>query len=467
MLKSSLRSSSATSSCLFALSLTHTHTHKATNAEMGGGSVGSSTADDDELPCPICMDLTDDVLVGACGYQLMPVDLQDSKEHIEATDNKQHAKSLEPENDCFKKLKNFDVSTTAIDPPSPLVRGSCCHCGQSIHLQSHETPRQQTQQEKLAELSDYGHMTGLLQEIDCLRLGSQDTGRTGPRTAMEEPVLNKKETGYDSIKREGCQSGFKDFESMLSSFMEYSQLKVIAELNNGVRVNSRKNVASIELNKDEELFATAGISRTVEVFHFSSVVNGTAADHGPVAKISRESKLSCLSWNKYMNNQFAVSDYDGIVAVHNVATCQSTIQFNEHEARVWSIDFSHTEPHLLVSGGDSCKVKIWSTKQEASVLTINMKANICAVKYDPGSSVYLAVGSSDHNIYYYDSRKISQAVHKLKGHRKSVSHLEFSSSNNLVSASTDSSLRLWDIEKCASLIHSMSTFHSSVYSEGT
>lgn len=37
------------------------------------------------------------------------------------------------------------------------------------------------------------------------------------------------------------------------------------------------------------------------------------------------------------------------------------------------------------------QVKVWSTKQEASVLTINMKANICAVKYDPGSSVYLAV----------------------------------------------------------------------------
>lgn len=60
----------------------------------------------------------------------------------------------------------------------------------------------------------------------------------------------------------------------------------------------------------------------------------------------------------------------------------------------------------------------------------------------------LQVGSADHNIYYYDSRNIRQALHKLEGHRKSVSHLEFTSSNNLVSASIDSSLRLWDIEKC-------------------
>lgn len=414
--------------------------------------MGSSVAGDyDELSCPICMDVTDDAFAAACGYQLMPVDPQDTKEHIKATDNKQHARSLEPENECFQKLKNFDVSTTATDRPSSLVGGSCCHCGQRILLRSHETPRQRAQQEKLEELSDDGHMMDLLQKIDCLRLGSQDTSQTGPHTAMEGPVLRKEETGYDSMKREGCPSGFKDFKSMLSSFMEYSQLKVIAELNNGVRVDSRKVVSSIELNKDEELFGTAGISKTVEVFHFSSVVNGTAAGHGPVAKISKESKLSCLSWNKYINNQFAVSDYGGIVAVHDAATSQSMIQFKEHDNRVWSIDFSHTEPHLLISGGDGCKVKVWSTKQEASVLTINMRASICTVKYDPGSSVYLAVGSADHNIYYYDLRYVSEPVHKLKGHGKSVSHVEFSSSNNLVSASIDSSLRLWDIKKCAPL----------------
>jgi len=121
----------------------------------------------------------------------MPVDPQDTKEHIKATDNKQHARSLEPENECFQKLKNFDVSTTATDRPSSLVGGSCCHCGQRILLRSQETPRQRAQQEKLEELSDDGHMMDLLQKIDCLRLGSQDTSQTGPHTAMAGPVLRK------------------------------------------------------------------------------------------------------------------------------------------------------------------------------------------------------------------------------------------------------------------------------------
>lgn len=37
------------------------------------------------------------------------------------------------------------------------------------------------------------------------------------------------------------------------------------------------------------------------------------------------------------------------------------------------------------------QVKVWCTKQEASVLNIDMKANICCVKYNPGSSVHIAV----------------------------------------------------------------------------
>lgn len=37
------------------------------------------------------------------------------------------------------------------------------------------------------------------------------------------------------------------------------------------------------------------------------------------------------------------------------------------------------------------QVKVWCTKHEASVINIDMKANICCVKYNPGSSDYIAV----------------------------------------------------------------------------
>lgn len=32
------------------------------------------------------------------------------------------------------------------------------------------------------------------------------------------------------------------------------------------------------------------------------------------------------------------------------------MEYEEHEKRAWSVDFSRTEPSLLVSGSDDCKV---------------------------------------------------------------------------------------------------------------
>ncbi|CAJ1971116.1 unnamed protein product [Sphenostylis stenocarpa] len=202
----------------------------------------------------------------------------------------------------------------------------------------------------------------------------------------------------------------------------------------------------IEFDCDDDLFATAGVSRRIKVFDFSAVVNEPTEAHCPVVEMSTRSKLSCLSWNKYAKNQIASSDYEGIVTVWDVTTRKSLMEYEEHEKRAWSVDFSRTDPSMLVSGSDDCKVKVWCTNQEASVLNIDMKANICCVKYNPGSGNYIAVGSADHHIHYYDLRNISRPVHVFSGHRKAVSYVKFLSNYELASASTDSTLRLWDVK---------------------
>ncbi|KAL6562276.1 hypothetical protein OROGR_003283 [Orobanche gracilis] len=115
------------------------------------------------------------------------------------------------------------------------------------------------------------------------------------------------------------------------------------------------------------------------------------------------------------------------------------MEYEEHEKRAWSVDFSPTEPSMLISGSDDCK--------EASVMSIDMKANICSVKYNPGSSLNVAVGSADHHIHYYDLRKTSRPLYIFSGHRKAVSYVKFLSNDLLASASTDSTLRLWDVKE--------------------
>ncbi|KAG0480033.1 hypothetical protein HPP92_010891 [Vanilla planifolia] len=255
------------------------------------------------------------------------------------------------------------------------------------------------------------------------------------------------EKDANPICREGYNPGLQDFQSVLTTFTRYSRLRVIAELRHGDLFHSANIVSSIEFDRDDELFATAGVSKRIKVFEFSTVVNEPADVHCPVVEMSTRSKLSCLSWNKYSKNVIASSDYEGIVTVWDVNTRQSVMEYEEHEKRAWSVDFSRTEPSMLVSGSDDCKVKVWCTKQEASVFNIDMKANICCVKYNPGSSIYVAVGSADHHIHYFDLRNTSTPVNVFRGHRKAVSYVKFLSSNELASASTDSTLRLWDVKE--------------------
>ncbi|CAL5394006.1 unnamed protein product [Camellia sinensis] len=267
------------------------------------------------------------------------------------------------------------------------------------------------------------------------------------RRQLANHPLKQEERDTNIIHREGYTAGLTEFQSVLSTFTRYSRLRVIAELRHGDLFHSANIVSSIEFDRDDELFATAGVSRRIKIFDFSSVVNEPADVHTPVVEMSTRSKLSCLSWNKFTKNHIASSDYDGIVTVWDVTTRQSVMEYEEHEKRAWSVDFSRTEPSMLVSGSDDCKVKLWCTKQEASVLNINMKANICCVKYNPGSSSHIAVGSADHHIHYYDLRNASQPLHVFSGHRKAVSYVKFLSNDELASASTDSTLRLWDVKE--------------------
>ncbi|KAL9266877.1 E3 ubiquitin-protein ligase COP1-like protein [Drosera capensis] len=242
------------------------------------------------------------------------------------------------------------------------------------------------------------------------------------------------------------QTGLDDFQSVLTNFTRYSRLRVIAELRHGDVFHSANIVSSIEFDRDEELFATAGVSKRIKVFEFNALVNDPTEVHCPAVEMATRSKLSCLSWNKYTKSYIASSDYEGIVTVWDVTTRQSVMECEEHEKRAWCVDFSNTEPSMLVSGGDDCKVKVWCIKQESSVINIGMRANICSVKFNPGSSFHIAVGSADHHIHYYDLRNISQPLLVFNGHRKAVSYVKFMSNNELASASTDSTLQLWDLQ---------------------
>ncbi|TVU35256.1 hypothetical protein EJB05_17134 [Eragrostis curvula] len=242
----------------------------------------------------------------------------------------------------------------------------------------------------------------------------------------------------------------------LCKYLSYSKLKVRAELKHCDLLNSSNLVCSVGFDRDNEFFATAGVNKKIKVFEYNMIVNEHRDIHYPVVEMSNRSKLSCICWNSYMKSHIASSDFEGIVQVWDVTRSQVFVEMREHERRVWSVDFSNVDPTKLVSGSDDGSVKLWDMNQAilflhllyaGSVGTIRTRANVCSVQFQPDSARSIAIGSADHKIYCYDLRNIRIPYCTLVGHSKTVSYVKYLDASTIVSASTDNSLKLWDLSR--------------------
>ncbi|XP_014046096.1 E3 ubiquitin-protein ligase COP1 isoform X2 [Salmo salar] len=238
-----------------------------------------------------------------------------------------------------------------------------------------------------------------------------------------------------------------DFMECLSKFTRYNSVRPLATLSYASDLyNGSSIVSSIEFDRDCDYFAIAGVTKKIKVFEYGTVIQDAVDIHYPVNEMTCNSKISCISWSSYHKNLLASSDYEGTVILWDGFTGQRSKVY-QHEKRCWSVDFNLMDPKLLASGSDDAKVKLWSTNLDNSVASIEAKANVCCVKFSPTSRYHLAFGCADHCVHYYDLRNTKQPIMVFKGHRKAVSYAKFVNGEEIVSASTDSQLKLWNVNK--------------------
>lgn len=245
----------------------------------------------------------------------------------------------------------------------------------------------------------------------------------------------------------------RNFGRALGQITQYHSLKPLATLSydnsdDEVMLSSNANiVSSIEFDKDNEFFAIAGVTKKIKLYEYLNVIGSSVEIHCPSGELQCSAKISCVSWSSYYKNQLASSDYDGTVILWDCCRATKQTSFAEHEKRVWSVDWSNGDPRLLASGSDDGKVKLWSTELDRSVVTLEAKANICCVQFCPVNTHVIAFGSADHCVHYYDLRSPKDPLGVLCGHKKAVSYVKFCGVQELISASTDSHLKLWNLDE--------------------
>ncbi|PIA49101.1 hypothetical protein AQUCO_01300152v1 [Aquilegia coerulea] len=233
----------------------------------------------------------------------------------------------------------------------------------------------------------------------------------------------------------------------LCKYARYNKFELRGTLKNRDLLNSANVICSLSFDRDEEYFAAAGVSKKIKIFELSGLLNDSIDIHYPVVEMTNKSKLSCVCWNNYIRNYLAATDYDGVVQLWDASTGQGFSQYTEHEKRAWSVDFSPVDPTKLASGSDDFSVKLWSINERKCTSTIRSSANVCCVQFSADSTHLLAFGSADYKTYCYDLRNTRNPWCTLAGHGRAVSYVKFLDSNTLVSASTDNTLKLWDLNK--------------------
>ncbi|KAG4386285.1 hypothetical protein AAZX31_11G018300 [Glycine max] len=272
---------------------------------------------------------------------------------------------------------------------------------------------------------------------------------TDASTHPDKDILRNRENWNVAEKSE--EQPKKDtlgaFFDGLCKYARYCKFEVRGVLRNADFNNPANVICSLSFDRDADYFASAGISKKIKIFEFSALCNDSVDIHYPAVEMSNRSKLSCVCWNNYIKNYLASTDYDGIVKLWDASTGQEFSQFTEHEKRAWSVDFSAVCPTKFASGSDDCTVKLWSISERNCLGTIRNVANVCCVQFSAHSSHLLAFGSADYSTYCYDLRNLRSPWCVLAGHRKAVSYVKFLDSETLVSASTDNTLKIWDLNK--------------------
>ncbi|XP_046991572.1 F-box-like/WD repeat-containing protein TBL1XR1 [Schistocerca americana] len=229
----------------------------------------------------------------------------------------------------------------------------------------------------------------------------------------------------------------------------------------GTEVPSNKDVTSLDWNCDGKLLATGSYDGYARIWTTEGHLASTLGQHkGPIF---------ALKWNK-RGNYILSAGVDKTTIIWDAASGQCTQQFSFHSAPALDVDWQ-TNTSFASCSTDQC-IHVCKLNVDKPIKSFQGHTNeVNAIKWDPQGNL-LASCSDDMTLKIW-SMKQDTCVHDLQAHSKEIYTIKWSptgpgTSNpnmNLIlaSASFDSTVRLWDVERGA-CIHTLTKHTEPVYS---
>uniref|UniRef100_A0A8B9XL21 F-box-like/WD repeat-containing protein TBL1XR1 n=1 Tax=Bos mutus grunniens TaxID=30521 RepID=A0A8B9XL21_BOSMU len=229
----------------------------------------------------------------------------------------------------------------------------------------------------------------------------------------------------------------------------------------GHDVPSNKDVTSLDWNSDGTLLATGSYDGFARIWTEDGNLASTLGQHkGPIF---------ALKWNK-KGNYILSAGVDKTTIIWDAHTGEAKQQFPFHSAPALDVDWQNNTTFASCST-DMC-IHVCRLGCDRPVKTFQGHTNeVNAIKWDP-SGMLLASCSDDMTLKIW-SMKQDTCVHDLQAHSKEIYTIKWSptgpatsnpnSSIMLASASFDSTVRLWDVERGVCL-HTLTKHQEPVYS---
>eukprot|EP00102_Acyrthosiphon_pisum_P013255 XP_008182769.1 PREDICTED: F-box-like/WD repeat-containing protein ebi [Acyrthosiphon pisum] len=212
-------------------------------------------------------------------------------------------------------------------------------------------------------------------------------------------------------------------------------------------VPRNKDVISLAWNCAGTLLATASYDGYGRIWKRDGNISSILSQHiGPIF---------ALKWNK-RGNYILSAGFDKTTIIWDAASGQCNQQFAFHMAPVTDVDWQSNRSFASCSADTFIHVCRLGVDQPLKTFKGHMN-EVNAIKWNPQGNL-LASCSDDMTLKIW-SMKLDNCVHDLQGHNKEIFSIKWSPTGPktanpnmniiLASASLDSTVRLWDIERGA------------------